>query len=145
MSSFTALRISATGLTAERLRMDLISNNIANQQTTRTETGEPYRRRVAVFMPNVPSRAPGLAKEAPGAPAQGGVRVAAIIEDPRPGATVYDPNHPDADANGYVTYPNVDVVAEIVDMMSATRAYEANLVAAQAAKGMAARAIDLGR
>jgi flagellar basal-body rod protein FlgC len=145
MSTFSALRISASGLTAERLRMDLIANNIANQRTTHGANGEAYRRRVAVFTPNEMGKAPGLASETGSAPATMGVRVAQILEDPRPGNPVYDPKHPDANAEGYVTYPNVDLVTEMVDMMSATRAYEANVVAGQAAKAMAARAIDLGR
>ncbi len=146
MGVFTALRISASALTAERLRMDVIANNIANQQTTRAADGKPYRRRVAVFIPLEAHKAPGRAREINRSmPDQMGVRVAAIVEDPRPGMRVYNPDHPDADAEGYVTYPNVDIVTEMVDMMSATRAYEANLVAAQAAKQMAARALDIGR
>ncbi len=146
MSSFTALRISVSALTAERLRMDVISNNIANQQTTRTAEGGPYRRRVVVFTPLQAAKAPGHAREVEGpALKQFGVRAAAIVEDPRPGVKTYDPDHPDADAEGYVSYPNVDIVSEMVDMMSATRAYEANLVAAQAAKSMAAKALEIGQ
>lgn len=145
MSSLTALRISASGLTAERLRMDVIANNIANQRTTRTSEGGEYKRRVVVFRPIEIFKAPGLAREAQASmPKQQGVRVAAIVEDPRPGTKVYDPGHPDADADGYVTYPNVNIVTEMVDMMSATRAYEANLVAANAAKTMAIKALELG-
>ncbi|MCS7220776.1 MAG: flagellar basal body rod protein FlgC [Anaerolineae bacterium] len=146
MGAFTALRISASALTAERLRMDVIANNIANQQTTRAVNGKPYRRRVAVFVPLEAHRVLGRAQEVNRPlPDQMGVRVAAIVEDPRPGMRVYNPNHPDADAEGYVTYPNVDIVTEMVDMMSAARAYEANLIAAQTAKQMALRALDIGR
>ncbi len=130
--------------------MDVIANNIANQQTTRTAEGGPYRRKMVVFTPiqsaERPRRVRGRAKEIYRAsPAQRGVQVAAILEDPRPGIRVYDPDHPDADADGYVTYPNVDIVTEMVDMLSAMRAYEANVVAAQTAKNMALRALELGR
>ncbi|MCD6290457.1 MAG: flagellar basal body rod protein FlgC [Anaerolineae bacterium] len=150
MSVFTALRISASALTAERLRMDVIADNIANQQTTRTAEGGPYRRKAVVFRPIQPSsrhfKAPGLAKEVVGeAPVQLGVRVTAIVEDPRPGPRVYDPDHPDADPDGYVTYPNVDVVSELIDMMAAKRAYEVNVITAQTAKSMAMKALDIGR
>ncbi|HEY66047.1 MAG TPA: flagellar basal body rod protein FlgC [Caldilineae bacterium] len=146
MGVFTALRISASALTAERLRMDVIANNIANQQTTRTPEGGPYRRRVVVFAPVQPAKPVGHAKEINrGMPAQLGVRVAAILEDRRPGVKVYDPDHPDADPDGYVTYPNVDIVSEMVNMMAAARAYEANLIAAQTTKSMALKALEIGR
>ncbi|MDI7248260.1 MAG: flagellar basal body rod protein FlgC [Bacillota bacterium] len=142
MGIFSSFRISATGLAAERLRMDVIANNIANVNTTRTEDGRPYRRRQVVFQALTarPSRGPG-ASEAPGQ----GVAVAAIVEDPSPPRMVYDPGHPDADARGYVAMPNVDAVRELVDMISATRAYEANVTALDAAKTMAMRALDIGR
>ncbi len=146
MGTFTALRISSSALTAERLRMDVIANNIANQQTTRTPEGGPYRRRVVVFTPLEARKPFGRAKEVNrGLPSRLGVRVAAILEDPRPGVKVYDPDHPDADPDGYVTYPNVDIVSEMVDMMAAARAYEANVIAAQTAKSMALKALEIGR
>ncbi|MEW5866872.1 MAG: flagellar basal body rod protein FlgC [Bacillota bacterium] len=145
MGIFSSFRISATGLAAERLRMDVIANNIANANTTRTEKGGPYRRRQVVFQAvssgvRAGQRRPG-GLSAPGR----GVVVAAIVEDPSPSRLVYDPGHPDADTRGYVAMPNVDAVREMVDMISATRAYEANASALDAAKTMAMRALDIGR
>jgi flagellar basal-body rod protein FlgC len=134
MGIFTSLRISASGLTAERLRMDVISNNIANSQTIRTAEGAPYQRQRVIFRPNG-SQTAGTAGN--------GVIVAGIIADDRPGNVVHDPDHPDADAQGDVTYPNVDIATEMVDLMSARRAYQANIVALQAAKEMAARALQI--
>ncbi|MGI6147945.1 MAG: flagellar basal body rod protein FlgC [Firmicutes bacterium] len=143
MSTFRAFRISASGLTAERLRMDTIANNLANAETTRTPEGGPYRRQVPVFAP-ILSQAMG-----PGRPGQGqsgeGVRVVAIVSDESPPRLVYDPQHPDADGDGYVAMPNVNVVREMVDLVSATRAYEANITALNAAKQMALKALEIGR
>ncbi|BCW95356.1 MAG: flagellar basal-body rod protein FlgC [Fimbriimonadales bacterium] len=114
--------------------MDLVADNLANANTTRTPDGQPYRRKVAIFQPMAPT---------PQMP--GGVRVAQIATDSTPPRMVYDPGHPDADANGYVTYPNVDIVHEMVDMISASRAYEANIQAFNAAKDMFMRTLDIGR
>jgi flagellar basal-body rod protein FlgC len=148
MSFWQALRIGATGLTAQRLRLDLISNNIANAQTTRTEKGGAYQRQDVVFMPeggtsavpsNVAARRGELGLE------QGGVRVAQITTDTEAGPRVYDPTNPDADANGYVSYPNVDVTVEMTNMLSATRSYEANLAAVEAVKRMALKALEIGK
>ena len=136
MPFLPALRISASALTAERLRMDVIASNIANVHTTRTADGQPYQRARVVFRP--------LAAQAPGQ-AGSGVVATAIVADTRPGQTVHDPTHPDANAQGDVTYPNVDIATEMVDMMSATRAYEANVVALQAAKTMAAKALEIAQ
>jgi flagellar basal-body rod protein FlgC len=133
MAMFSGLRISASALTAERLRMDVIANNVANAQTTRTAEGGAYKRQRVVFQ----------AMAANMAPSGDGVQVASVSQDARPGSLVHDPTHPDADPNGYVQYPNVDIATEMVDMMSATRAYEANVVALQAAKQMAARALEI--
>ncbi|MEJ5383350.1 MAG: flagellar basal body rod protein FlgC [Fimbriimonadales bacterium] len=134
MGLISTLRVSASGLSAERLRMDLVADNLANANTTRTPDGQPYRRKVAIFQPMAPT---------PQMP--GGVRVAQIATDSTPPRMVYDPGHPDADANGYVTYPNVDIVHEMVDMISASRAYEANIQAFNAAKDMFMRTLDIGR
>lgn len=134
MGLISTLRVSSSGLSAERLRMDLIADNLANANTTRTPDGQPYRRKVAIFQPITPS---------PSMP--GGVRVAQIAEDTTPPRLVYEPGHPDADANGYVAYPNVDIVHEMVDMITASRAYEANIQAFNAAKNMFMRTIDIGR
>ncbi len=152
MSIFGALRTSASGLTAQRLRMDLISNNIANAETTRTPEGGPYRRQEVIFTPKVTGRLPlmnllrgGAAQIASANGLIEGVRPLKIIEDQSPVRQVYDPGHPDANADGVVEYPNVNVVTEMTNMLSATRAYEANVTVLNAAKQMAQRALDIGR
>lgn len=145
MRIFSAIETSASGLTAERFRLDVIASNLANAQSTRTENGGPYRRKVAVFAPlgarysfrEVFSRELSSFSQ--------GVKVVGVAEDTSPFKRVYMPGHPDADAEGYVTFPNVDVVTEMVDMMAATRAYEANVTAIEAAKMMAQRALDILR
>ncbi|MCS7272891.1 MAG: flagellar basal body rod protein FlgC [Fimbriimonadales bacterium] len=134
MGLISTLRVSSSGLSAERLRMDIIADNIANANTTRTPDGQPYRRKVAIFEPIPPTpRMPG------------GVRVRQIVADTTPPRLVYEPGHPDADTNGYVAYPNVDIVHEMVDLITATRAYEANIQAFNAAKNMFLRTLDIGR
>lgn len=143
---FSSFNISASGLTAQRLRLDIIANNLANVETTRTEAGGPYRRQVAVFaarQDNTFGRYmdQALAERSPGQ----GVRVTRIDEDPSPFERRYQPGHPDADDEGYVLYPNVNVVTEMVDMISASRSYEANAAAFNASKGMALKALELGR
>ncbi|MBA1333848.1 MAG: Flagellar basal-body rod protein FlgC [Firmicutes bacterium] len=149
MGTFDALNISASGLTAQRLRMDVIAKNIANANTTRTENGLPYRRQVVVFEEN--SRDLPFSEYLSGESRKlfprldGGVKVTAIKEDKSPYKVVYDPGHPDADQDGYVRMPNVDVVTEMVNMISATRAYEANVTALNATKSMAMKALEIGR
>lgn len=152
MSLFRVLDISASGLAAERLRLDVIANNIANANTTRTAEGGPFRRQLAVFASRDassagPMAAAGLAGPLlfRGAAGLGGVRVERIVEDGGEPRLVYNPGHPDADARGYVAMPNVDVVTEMVDMISATRAYEANLTAINDAKQMMLKALEIGR
>ena len=148
MSFRQALRIGSSGLTAQRLRLDLISNNIANAQTTRTEEGGPYQRQDVIFMPegeNAVLAQSGEARQGGLNILQGGVRVAQIITDTEAGPRVYDPTHPDADANGYVNYPNVDIVVEMTNMLSATRSYEANLSSIDAVKRMALKALEIGK
>jgi flagellar basal-body rod protein FlgC len=144
---FTPFAISASALTAERLRMDVISNNIANANTTRTLEGGPYVRQRVVFAPRfdpTPAFAPLLSMMTPeGLPV--GVRVVGIEKDPSPPRMVYDPGHPDSNAEGYVAYPNVNTVNEMVDMISATRAYEANITAFNATKSMALQALTIGK
>ncbi len=130
MRLFGAIDISASALTAERLRLDVIAENLANAGTTRTAEGGPYRRKVVLFAPRE---------------GMGGVRAVGIARDPSPFRLRYDPGHPDADAAGYVRLPNVDVVKEMVDLITATRAYEANVTAISAAKAMFQRALDIGR
>jgi flagellar basal-body rod protein FlgC len=147
MGMFDALEISASGLTAERLRMDVTAENLANAQTTRGADGQPYRRKEVVLAerqgPGSFGAALAGAMGRGGAP--GGVEVASIAQDQTPLKQVYDPGHPDADANGYVQMPNVDPVAEMVDLISAQRAYEANVTAMQAAKQMFSKTLDLLR
>ena len=148
MSFWNSLRIGLSGLTAQRLRLDLISNNIANAQTTRTEKGGPYQRQDVIFIPEEQNGfLPKLvaARRSQEGSLQGGVRVAEIITDAETGPRVYDPNNPDADADGYVTYPNVDIVVEMTNMLSATRSYEANLASVEASKRMALKALEIGR
>lgn len=138
MGSFSSFDISASGIHAQRVRMDVIANNIANAESTRTPDGGPYRRQVVTFRT--------IYREVVGnRVVPGGVMVDGILEDPTDYRVVYDPGHPDADANGYVRYPNVNVVEEMVDMISATRAYEANVAALNATKSMIATAIEIGK
>ena len=149
MGLFMGIDASASGLTAERLRMDVISNNIANSNTTRTERGGAYHRRYVVFEPRVREpktfeqtlmKAVGLSRQA-----GEGVRAVQIAEDDTQGPLVYEPGHPDANAEGYVEKPNVNIVTEMVDMITAQRAYEANSTAMSAAKAMASKALDIGK
>lgn len=146
MSIFKSFAISASGLTAQRLRMDIISNNIANAQTTKTAVGGPYRRQVPVFVAmGENGRFSSLLAKRMGLNTNKGVKAAAIKEDPNPPRLVYEPNHPDADERGYVAYPNIDLIKEMVDMIGATRAYQANITAIDSAKIMAAKALEIGR
>jgi len=142
---FSTIETSASGLTAERFRLDLIASNLANAESTRTESGGPYRRKVAIFEPRGArySFRDILSSSFKGSPE--GVEVVGVKEDTSPFKRVYSPGHPEADAEGYVAYPNVDVVTEMVDMMAATRAYEANVTAIEAAKAMAQKALELLR
>ncbi len=148
MSFWNSLRIGLSGLTAQRLRLDLISNNIANAQTTRTDAGGPFKRQDVIFTTEEQNTfLPKLiaARRSQEASVQGGVRVAQITTDTETGPRVYDPTHPDADADGYVTYPNVDIVVEMTNMLSATRSYEANLASVEASKRMALKALEIGK
>ena len=148
MGLFDSFNISASALTAQRLRMDVISQNIANVNTTRTEEGTPYRRKTVVFQEkesDVPFSQVLSEESGERLLAGGGVRVTGIVEDPTPFKEVYDPGHPDADENGIVQMPNVEVVTEMVNMISASRAYEANVTALNASKSMAVKALEIGR
>ena len=146
MSFLSSFDISASGMTAERQRLDIASENIANSETTRTASGEAYRRKMVV-LEEVPStsfrtRFNSLLNRTA---SKGGVKVTQIIEDQRDLNPVYNPDHPDANEEGYVMMPNVDLVKETVDGMAATRAYEANITAFNAMKLMAQRALDIGQ
>jgi flagellar basal-body rod protein FlgC len=147
MAFLSSLDISGSALTAERLRMDVISENIANASTTRTENGGPYRRKMVVLEPNQQSSFRSILEKRinSGERSLGGVKVTQIVEDQSELTPVYDPSNPDANAQGYVMMPNVDPTKETLDMMSATRAYDANLTAFNAVKGMAAKALEMGR
>ena len=140
---FSNFEVSASGLTAQRLRMDVISGNIANVNTTRTESGEPYRRKLPVFKEKGTSFVDKL-NFAMNEDNQG-VVVDEIGEDQSPFRKVYRPGHPDADDDGYVSFPNIDITTEMVDMIEASRAYEANVTVLNSAKDMALNALDIGR
>jgi flagellar basal-body rod protein FlgC len=150
-SLFNALNIAASGLSAERLRMDVIANNLANANTTRTAAGGPFQRQQVVIGER--GRTPGGSVDAsfatfgkfdPG-PSGGGAEVLAVQADTTPARMVYDPGHPDANADGYVRMPNVNPVTEMVDLITATRSYEANVTVVQGIKVSAQRAIDILR
>lgn len=138
MGFFDSMDISASALTAQRLRMDVISQNIANANVTRTQNGGPYRRRVVAFKEQTAPFGDYLNRAK-------GVVAASITEDMSDFIVEYDPDHPDADQNGYVRYPNVDELVEMMDMISASRSYEANVTAINNAKTMALKALEIGR
>lgn len=142
MDFFSSMDISASALAAERTRMNLISSNLANVNSTRTAEGGPYRRQDAVFSA---APAPGSFGSALGKAEARRVEVSQIVSDQNPPRLQYEPTHPDADPQGYVAYPNINVVEEMADMISASRSYEANITAAQAAKSMALKTLELGR
>ncbi len=140
---FRGMRISSTGLTAERLRMDTIASNIANATTTRGENGQPYIRKIAVFQENLQQeldKSTGTYKES-----FKGVKAVGIVNDDSPLRRVYDPSHPDADGDGYVTMPNVNIMNEMADMIASTRAYEANVNSMNAIKNMFSKALEIGK
>jgi flagellar basal-body rod protein FlgC len=148
MSLFDAINTAASGLSAERLRMDVTAENLANAQTTRGADGRPYQRKVVALQEAGGGTGFGTTLSGAmnrGSGSGGGVRVAGITTDSTPNRLVYDPGHPDADADGYVQMPNVDSVSEMVDLISAQRAYEANVTAMQAAKQMFARTLEILR
>ena len=148
MSMFGGMEISATALTAQRLRMNVTAENIANAETTKGADGNPYRRKEVVLQSvgqagtfgSQLSRAMGSSGVAPG-----GVQASEITEDQTNGKLVYDPSHPDADEQGYIRMPNVDTVTEMVDLIDAQRAYEANVTAMSAAKQMFAKTLEILR
>ncbi|HHW45381.1 MAG TPA: flagellar basal body rod protein FlgC [Clostridiales bacterium] len=143
MAFLDSLNISGSALTAARLRMDIISQNIANQNTTRTEAGGPYRRKMVVYQAEEADFESMLQNKID--KKVGGVKVAQIVEDQTPFTPVYNPSHPDADENGYVYMPNVDPVQEVLDFMETTAMYNANLTALEAIKNMALKALEIGK
>jgi len=146
MTLFKSINISATGLTAERLRMDIISKNIANANTTRTSSGTPYRRQVPIFKEKDTLSFSSILEKAKNQYNIGnGVEVSSIIEDKSPFKRVYNPGHPDADVDGYVLMPNVDIVTEMINLISASRAYEANITALNSTKSIIMKSLEIGR
>lgn len=145
MSSFlNSLNIAGSALTAERFRMDIISQNLANIDTTRTEDGQPYRRKQVVFEEK-PLDFRSALKDERNKLTTGGVKVARVVESQEDFIPVYDPEHPHADENGYVMKPNVDRAEETVDLMAASTAYNANITALNVIKAMTMRALELGK
>lgn len=151
MNLFGVMDISGSGLEAERVRAEVVSANMANANTTRTQSGKPYQRQEVVFQSAAVDQPQDFATTllaSGGMPAEQvpvgeGVRVAAVVSDNAPALRRYDPGHPDADANGYVNYPNINPLTEMVDLMGAKRAYEMNVSAVTAVKGMITSTLDL--
>jgi len=145
MDFLSALRISASGLSAERVRVNLAASNLANAESTRGPDGQPYRRMDPVLEAAPFEAELGSASAlSGGGPGPVGVRVAQVAEDSQPGKRIYNPAHPDADADGFVTLPNVNPIHEVVNLMSAQKAYDANAAAVDTLKTMAQRALDIG-
>ncbi|MGH4050375.1 MAG: flagellar basal body rod protein FlgC [Clostridium sp.] len=141
--AFMGMRISSSGLTAERLRMDTIASNVANATTTRGENGKPYIRKIAVFQENLEKeidKSTGTYKTS-----FKGVKAVGVVDDQSPLRRVYNPSHADADADGYVTMPNVNIMNEMADMIASTRAYEANVNSINAQKSMFSKALEIGK
>ena len=146
MSLFETMSISSSALRAQRSRMDVIANNVANIETTNIGDGTPYLRQLVRFEPRVESDFEALFKSVRGEPLDTrGVEVSAIVTDRTPGRVVFDPSHPDADENGFVSMPNVDIIREITDMMSASRSYEANVTVFNSLKAMIGISLEIGR
>jgi flagellar basal-body rod protein FlgC len=145
MSFMDGMNVSASGMTAQRLRLDIISQNIANVNTTRDENGNVYRRKNVVFSEKDVTPFGDILMKTAGT-AGNGVKVTQVSEDKESALRkVYDPSHPDADEEGYVSYPNVNVVQEMTDMIDATRSYEANVTAFNATKNMALKGLEVGK
>ncbi|MFW6287675.1 MAG: flagellar basal body rod protein FlgC [bacterium] len=144
---FNSFNISASGMTAQRKRMDVISNNIANIDTTRTEEGGAYRRKMPVFEQRGSESTPfkTVLNKKLGNDQESGVQISAVVEDQSPFKMIYNPSHPDANGEGYVAMPNVDITSEMVDMIDASRAYEANVTALNTFKNMAMKALQIGQ
>lgn len=135
-SYFNVFQVSASALEAQRRRMNVITSNMANINTTRTDQGGPYRRKDVVFTPKIVEANPVELQ---------GVRIAEIVEDKTPFKKIYDPGHPDADKDGYVEMPNVNIIEEMVNMMAAMRAYEASVSAFNTAKSIFLKSLEIGR
>ncbi|WP_313641383.1 flagellar basal body rod protein FlgC [Paenibacillus sp.] len=149
MNFGSSFGISASALTAQRLRMDVISSNVANAETTRASVVDgkavPYRRKLVVMEATESNKFSNILNSKMNGSSSEGVKVQSIIEDTSPLKPVYNPSHPDADAEGYVYMPNVDITKEMVDMLSASRSYEANVTMLNASKAMVSKALEIGR
>ncbi len=145
MTIFNSINVSASALNAEKTRIDIITKNIANSKTTRTTGGTPYRRQMAVFEENKTNIFREHLDEKLNKINPGGVKVSKIAEDDSPFKLVYEPGHPDANEEGYVEMPNVDTVKEMVDLISAQRAYDSNITAMNTSKAMLMKALEIGR
>lgn len=137
MNLITGADVTASALAAENTRLDIVAQNLANAQTTRTPDGGPYQRKIVSFETELMRAGDGASVD--------GVKVASITADPSPGERIYNPQHPDADAQGMVTMPNVNVAFEMVDLISASRAYEANLAVVKNARQMAMKTLQIGK
>ena len=142
MELFRSFQISGSALSAEKLRVDTVSSNLANMETTRTLDGGPYRRKTVVFSERLALARRG---EMPPVFRKNGVNVAAVVEDPNPPRLEFDPEHPDANDDGYVAYPNIDLAKEMTDLITASRSYEANTTAINTAKSLYLKALEIGR
>ncbi|QQZ07952.1 flagellar basal body rod protein FlgC [Heyndrickxia vini] len=149
MSMFNGMGITSSALTAQRLRMDVISSNMANVDTTRGKlvngVWQPYKRKMVVLEPRSDSFTNHFQTALNNQNGTGGVKVTKIVEDNTPSKLVYDPENPDANQDGYVSLPNVDPLREMVDLMSATRSYEANVTVLNASKSMMMKALEIGK
>ena len=145
MSIFNSINISASALTAEKTRIDIIAKNMANANSTRATGGMPYRRQMAIFEESkINSFSEHLSKYTNKNNGKG-VKISKVVEDDTPFKLKYEPGHPDADENGYVKMPNVDTIKEMVDLISSQRSYDANITAMNASKSMLMKALDIGR
>ncbi len=140
MKLFRSFQISGSALMAEKLRVDTVAGNLANMQTTRTAAGGPYRRKTVVFEERL-----ARVRQVPPSFRGQGVRVAAVVDDPNPPRMEFDPEHPDANEDGMVAYPNIDLAKEMTDLITASRSYEANTTAINTAKSLYLKALEIGR
>ncbi len=148
MELFRSFHISGSALTAEKSRIDTVASNLANMQTTRTAAGGPYQRKTVIFaerLSQVRGMQPAPVRSMPPAYRGYGVRIAAVVDDPNPPRLEFDPEHPDANEEGFVAYPNIDMAKEMTDLITASRSYEANTTAVNTAKSIYLKALEIGR